>query len=82
MKKNRMDIITDLVKDRMNSIYGEIEKQYGGSNPYRQVPMTKEERLQEYLNMTPDILKQRVERDGRVATNNYIAEMEKLKQVG
>ncbi len=45
VKKNRMDSITDMVKERVSSIYSEIYKQYGGSNPYRQEPVSRKEMM-------------------------------------
>ncbi len=46
--KNRMDLITDMTKDRISSIYNEIQKQYGGSNPYRQESVSRKEMMLDY----------------------------------
>ena len=71
MKPNRMDIITDLTKSRIKSIYGEIEKQYGGSNPYRQVPISKKEMQLNYDDMMSR--EEQLRRDfGDTAVDNYI----------
>ena len=51
MKKNRMDSITDGVKLRLKSIYGEIHNQYGGTNPYRQEPVSKKEMILDFDDM-------------------------------
>ena len=51
MKKNRMDSITDGVKLRLKSIYGEIHNQYGGTNPYRQEPVSKKEMMLDFDDM-------------------------------
>jgi len=51
MKKNRMDTITDMTKERLTSIYGEIHNQYGGTNPYRQEPVSKKEMIMDFDDM-------------------------------
>ena len=51
VKKNRMDLITDLVKERVSSIYDEIHNQYGGSNPYRQEPVSRKEIMLDFDDM-------------------------------
>ena len=81
MIKNEFDSAVDILLDRQKGATNELIRRFKNTRPFRQVPMTREERLTEYFNMTPELLKQRIERDGRPATNNYIAEMEKLKQV-
>lgn len=48
MKTNRLDTITDLVKQRVSDIYSEIHNQYGGVNPYRQEPVSRKEMMLDY----------------------------------
>lgn len=50
-KINRMDVITNMTKGRLKSIYDEIHKQYGGSNPYRQEPVSRKEMMLDYDDM-------------------------------
>ncbi len=45
MKENKMDRITDLLKERLNSVREEAHRQFGKTNPYRQTQV-KEEDLQ------------------------------------
>ena len=80
-KRSEFDTAVDILLDRQKGATNELIRRFKNTRPFRQVPMTRDEKLAEYTNMTPDILKQRIERDGRDAANNYIAEMEKLRQV-
>ncbi len=45
MKENKMDRITDLLKERLNRVREEAHTQFGKTNPYRQ-EQVKEEDLQ------------------------------------
>lgn len=51
MKKNRMDSITDMVKERLKSIYEDIHQEYGGTNPYRQEKISRKEMMLNYDDM-------------------------------
>lgn len=43
MKENRMDRITDLLKERLYRAREEAHKQFGKSNPYRQESQKEED---------------------------------------
>jgi len=48
-RENRMDAITDRLRKRVDRLLGSAHKQFKGSNPYRQEPVSDEERIQRYL---------------------------------
>ena len=50
-KENRMNVVTDMVKERVASIYKEIHHQYGKSTPYRQEPVSRKEILLDFDDM-------------------------------
>ena len=49
MRENRMDIITDKLRLRVGRLLGSAHKQFKGSNPYRQEPISDEDRIQRYM---------------------------------
>ncbi len=50
-KQNQLDLITDKVNSRMESILGRIQKRLGGTNPYRQEPISRKEMMLNYDDM-------------------------------
>ncbi len=54
MKENVLDIATDILKVRVGDASLIIKKMFKGANPYRQEPVPDEERIQNYLQTTPD----------------------------
>jgi len=77
-----MDIITDAIKSRVTGITGEAHKQFKGSNPYRQEPVSRKERLLHYADMTPEIEMSMRQEMGDAAVDNYILKMEALLRRG
>ena len=76
--KNRMDTITDLLKDRVGGIFVEVSKQFKGANPYRQEPISPAEMLYEYNQITPEVREQLRQSMG-INFELYEAKMEKIK---
>lgn len=54
MKTNRIDTITDLLKERVGRVLSEARLQYGGVLPYRYEPTPEKEKIYRYLKMTPE----------------------------
>ena len=48
MREGRLDRITDKLKGRFNRISTKIHLQNSGTNPYRQKPISVEERMESY----------------------------------
>jgi len=55
MRENILDIRTDKIKARVNRIVKTAQRQFKGTNPYRKERIPDEERIQNYLNLTPDV---------------------------
>ena len=55
MRENRLDVITDKIKARITRITANAQRQFKGTNPYRKERIPDEERIQSYLNLTPDV---------------------------
>lgn len=77
-KTNRMDRITDLTKMRVERIVGVATKQFKGANPYRQVIVSPEERIQKYLSTSPEQIQFMRQNFGDQAVDTYIAQMNAL----
>lgn len=50
-KQNDMDRITDRVNTRMNRILDKVHRRIGGSNPYRQEPVSRKEMMLDFADM-------------------------------
>ena len=80
MKENRMDRITDKIKERVGRIVGEAHNQFKGANPYRQEAKSNRERLLEYSQMTPETEMFLRQGFGDMIVDNYKTKMETLLQ--
>lgn len=49
MRKNRLDSVVDELGRRRSLFKQAAQKQFKGTNPYRQEPIPDEERIQDYL---------------------------------
>ena len=78
MKENRMDSITDILKNRVAGIVGEARRQFKGSNPYRQEPKSTEQKLLEYADFTPDVESNLRQNFGDLPVDVYKGNMEQL----
>ena len=78
VRENRMDRITDKLKLRVNRITGSAQKQFKGVNPYRQEPVPDEERIQNYLQTTPDEDAQLRQQFGDESVDKMHASMQEL----
>jgi len=80
MKQNKMDLVTDLVKKRIKLAFGEAKEQFKNTNPYRQEPISTEEQLYHYSQMTPELEFTMRQSIGDDMVNDYKMRMEKLKR--
>ncbi len=78
VKTNRLDIITDLLNERINGVKEEVSRQFKGTNPYRQEPVSPQERIQKYLNTSPEQIQFMRQNFGNQAVDTYIAKMNEL----
>lgn len=82
MKQNKMDIVTDLVKKRMGIAFGEAQRQYKNTNPYRKEPIPDEERIQSYLSLTPDVEQELRQQFGDAPVEQMHSDMQELIKRG
>ena len=79
-EKNFNDRVIDIVHDNVSGAQEKIKKQFKGTNPFRQEPISKEEMLVDYENMTQGQLMRRIQTYGYEAVDELIKEMEEYKQ--
>ena len=79
MKLNRMDLVTDLAKERLHQAFGEAREQFKNTNPYRQEPVSWRQQLYDYKNLTQDSLNQMIQEQGIDKAKKYVEDMEALK---
>ena len=79
-KENPMDLATDILKGRLADAFGELRTQFKGTNPYRQEPIPRKERLAQYESFTPEIEARMRESIGNEAVDKYMVKMEALKR--
>jgi len=83
VRENRMDTITDRLKERLGRITLNAQKQFKGTNPYRQVQVTPEERITGYMDYVqePEI-EQNLLQQGTdpMQIQKYHSDMQKLIQ--
>lgn len=82
-KENRMDRITDLLGERLSRVMLHTHKQLKGTKPYRKEPVTTDEMIYNYSQLTPDMeqqmRQQMIETQGSDANMNaYHASMQKI----
>jgi len=75
---NRMDRITDKLKERITRISVRAQGQFKGTNPYRMEKVSPEERIRNYMNITPDIRQQLSAQFGEDSVTKMDAEMHEL----
>ena len=78
--ENRMDRITDMIKVRVSRIVGEAKKQYKGTNPYRQEPVSAKERIMTYdrLLANPEVMQALEQEVGSDAMSEHHRVMQEL----
>lgn len=52
-KQNIFDKATDTLKARLDRAFGVLSGQFKGANPYRQKPISNDERIYNYYQMLP-----------------------------
>jgi len=82
MKRNKMDIVTDLVKKRMGIAFGEAQKQYKNTNPYRKERIPDEERIMSYTSLMPDVEQELRQQFGDAPVEQMHLNMQKLIERG
>lgn len=78
-KLNRIDRITDLIKERVGRAIGEVQLQYKGTKPYRTPQIPDREKLFQYEQIDP-VVKQAYMQQDPVGFQNLEVEMDKLRR--
>ena len=78
-KENMADKVIDLLHKRRDVVRGKLAEQYRGVTPFRMVPATEDEMLEEYENATPEQMNSYIEQYGEFDVGKMIEKMENLK---
>lgn len=79
MEKSIYDLVVDELNSRQRDVREELRKRFKKTKPFRMVKVSDKERLDEYLRMTPQDMQMAIQQQGEESVNNYIGEMEELK---
>ena len=79
-KQNVFDIATDKLKSRMDGAMKQLHQNFKGTNPYRQEPISRPERLMQYEQFTPQVEQMMRQSIGDNAVDKYIVKMEAEKR--
>lgn len=79
MKENRLDNITNLLKERITGIVGEAQKQFKGTNPYRKEKVSLDDQLAHYNTLTPYMETSLRQSLGNEMVDSYKTRMEQIK---
>ncbi len=79
--KSVYDRATDLLKERLNMGFGELRKQYGKTNPYRQEPL---DTRQEYYDLSKMMIPEQIQFARQhfdpMQVDSLVARYQKLRQ--
>jgi len=80
MKENIGDIVIEKMKKRRDAVRVILAKQYKGVKPFRMTPATDNDLLEMYNQLTPEKMNELVTQYGEDEVNQYIVDMEYIKQ--
>ena len=80
MEESIFDLAVDELLKRRGLVKTELRKRFKRTKPFRAEPVSNDEALSEYMALTPDMMDERIQRDGEEAIGQYIAKMEELKR--
>lgn len=78
MKKNLLDLSTDILKDRIRAAHSILAQDFKGANRYRQKPVSNKERLLTFSQFTPEQIQQARAAFGDDAVDNYLLDIQKI----
>lgn len=78
MKKNLLDLSTDILKERITSAQAILAQEFKGSNPYRQKPVDNKERLLTFSQFTPEQIREARAAFGDDAMDSYLVQIATL----
>jgi len=80
MEPSIYDLTVDILVDRQRLVKDELRKRFRKTKPFRMKPMSSDEALDEYMNLTPDKMKQLIDTHGEDEVGQMIMEFEQLKE--
>jgi len=74
------DDVVDILLERQRLVRAELKTRFKKTKPFRLEPMSNDEALYYYNQLTPDKMSQLIETYGREAVNEMIYQFESLKR--
>ncbi len=78
-KEGISDKVIDLLHKRTSAVRKKLEAQFKGVKPFRTEPLSSDEELFYYTQLSPEDMTELIRRHGPEKMNNFIAEMEQRK---
>lgn len=79
-EENIYDLVVDELTERQRMVKDELRSRFAKTRPFRMEPMSNDEALYYYNQLTPDRMSQLIETYGREAVNEMIYQFESLKR--
>ncbi len=80
VEKSILDLAVEDLIERQRFLKKELQRRFKREKPFRMEPVSEDKQLSEYMGMTPELMDERIQRDGEEATGAYIKQMEALKE--
>jgi len=80
LKTNLADRALDKLHQRVNGVREKLHKEYKGTKPFRSEPISNEELLMYYSQLTPPQMQVLIEKHGREKEGEFIGKMENMKE--
>lgn len=80
MEKSILELAVDELIERQRLVKDELRQRFKKTKPFRMEPVSEDKQLSEYMEMTPELMGERIQRDGAEVTEEYIGRMESLKR--
>jgi len=80
MERSPFDIAVDILSDRRQLAKDELKSRFKRTRPFRKDPVSEEEQLYYYNQMTTETLDRLIADYGEEAANNYLFKMNQLEE--
>jgi len=78
--ENIYDIAIDELHKMRKMVRGELSKEYKKTKPFRMEPVSKEQQIYDYEQLTPEDMGNMLNTYGEDSTNEFIFRLEKMKR--
>ena len=79
MEENLYDLVVDELVERQGLVKAELASRFKKTKPFRMEPISNDEMLYQYNQLTPEKMNELVNTHGAEAVMEMISKMEKLK---